>query len=85
MPSYKLIYFNRKARGEASRYIFELAGVQYDDHRIETEQWKELKSKIGFGQLPILEIDGNQYPQSHAHYRHLAREFGLYGANNLER
>ena len=43
MPSYTLIYFNAKGRAEPSRYLFELAGVEYDDKRLEVDEWKKLK------------------------------------------
>ena len=41
---YKLIYFNLRGRAELARLIFAQAGVEYDDHRIEREEWPELKS-----------------------------------------
>ena len=43
MPNYKLTYFNGRGRAEAIRIIFEVAGVEYEDVRIEREAWPELK------------------------------------------
>ncbi|KAJ8044176.1 S-crystallin SL11 [Holothuria leucospilota] len=84
MPSYKLTYFNGRGRAEVVRYMMELKGIEYVDHRIQRETWPELKPKTPNGQLPLLEIDGTEYPQSHAMYRYLARENGLFGSNSKE-
>lgn len=43
MPTYKLTYFNFQGLGEPIRLIFAYAGVQYEDVRIEMDQWPELK------------------------------------------
>lgn len=60
MPSYKLTYFNNKARAELIRYIFALADVKYEDFRIEYSTWDKVKPDIEkilpFGQVPILEV-----------------------------
>lgn len=85
MPSYTLKYFNVKARAEPSRYMFAIAGVNYTDERISSDEWKKLKPTLPLGQLPILEVDGKQIAQSHAIHRFVASELGLYGANSLER
>jgi len=41
--SYKLTYFNGRARGEFIRLIFAQAGVQYEDARVERADWPKLK------------------------------------------
>lgn len=43
MPSYKLIYFNARGRGEMIRLIFAAAGVQYEDCRMTKEEFLKLK------------------------------------------
>ena len=43
MPAYKLTYFDAKARAEVPRLLFAKAGVQYEDVRVNEEQFKELK------------------------------------------
>ena len=40
----KLIYFDGQGRAEASRWIFLLAGVEYEDVRIQYSDWPTLKS-----------------------------------------
>ena len=37
-----------------------------------------------YRQMPVLEIDGVKYCQSHSIARYLAREFGLAGKTSLE-
>ena len=43
MPSYKLTYFDGKARAEPIRYMMELQGITYEDNRIQREKWPEVK------------------------------------------
>jgi len=80
MPvQYKLTYFDLRAVAEPIRLIFTLAGVPFEEERIPFEKWAEIKPtrKIGFGQMPVLHVDGKQLTQSLAIGRYLAREFGL--------
>ncbi|XP_072014440.1 S-crystallin SL11-like [Amphiura filiformis] len=84
MPNYKLIYFNGRGRAEVARYVFALAGAEYEDHRIEFSEWAALKPTMPAGALPVLEVDGARIAQSHAIARYVAREFNLAGDNNLE-
>ena len=44
MPVYKLTYFNARARAEVSRILFALAGVEYEDERIEVADWPARKA-----------------------------------------
>uniref|UniRef100_A0A1I7YRG4 glutathione transferase n=1 Tax=Steinernema glaseri TaxID=37863 RepID=A0A1I7YRG4_9BILA len=85
MPSYKLTYFDVRALGETARLLFTYAGVPFEDVRVTMEQWPELKAKMPWGQLPVLEVDGHTIPQSFAIYRYLANEFGLAGKDALEK
>jgi len=84
MVKYTLVYFNAKGRAELARLLFAQAGVEYEDKRIQREDWASLKSSVPTGQMPYMEVDGLKLCQSMAIARHLAREFSLYGANNLE-
>jgi len=84
---YKLTYFNLYGRGEAVRMMFALAGVEYEDHRIEwaSDDWNALKPKTPFGQLPLLEVDGREFCQSVAITRYLGNKFGFAGKTDLEK
>jgi len=80
----KLWYFGIRGRGEPIRMLLKLAGVEFEDVRIEMEQWPTLKEETPFGQVPVLEVDGVKIAQSNAIMRYLGREYGFAGATNLE-
>jgi len=81
---YRLTYFNGRARAELIRLIFHTAGEEYEDNRIDTASWQQLKPNTPFGALPILEFDGLVLAQSLAIARFLAREFGLAGKSRYD-
>uniref|UniRef100_A0A914XNZ3 glutathione transferase n=1 Tax=Plectus sambesii TaxID=2011161 RepID=A0A914XNZ3_9BILA len=84
MPHYKLTYFNLYGRAETSRILFHLAGVPYDDVRIEMEEWAGKKSDTRWGFLPELEVDGKKLAQSYAIHLYLAKIFGFGGKDEWE-
>uniref|UniRef100_A0A0L8HM98 Uncharacterized protein n=1 Tax=Octopus bimaculoides TaxID=37653 RepID=A0A0L8HM98_OCTBM len=85
MPSYTLYYFNHRGRAEICRMLFAAAGVQYNDRRIESSEWRSMRSNMPCSMMPMLELDNKvQIPQSMAMARFLAREFGFYGRSNIE-
>ncbi|GMT24655.1 hypothetical protein PFISCL1PPCAC_15952 [Pristionchus fissidentatus] len=84
MPSYKLTYFDGRARGEVARQIFHLADVPFEDVRVSMADWPALKASTPFGQVPLLEVDGQPIPQSYAIFRYLAKQFGFAGSTAFE-
>ncbi|GAB1598749.1 S-crystallin 4 [Argonauta hians] len=85
MPSYTLHYFNHRGRAEICRMLFAAGGVQYNDRRIESSEWGNLRNKMPCSMMPMLELDNKiQIPQSMAMARYLAREFGFHGKNNID-
>ncbi len=44
--SFKLTYFNLRGRAELARIIFAYAGVEYEDSRIEKEDWPGMKESL---------------------------------------
>ena len=44
MSSYKLTYFNIRARGEVPRYMFKLKSVDFEDNRIAIDAWPQHKA-----------------------------------------
>jgi len=83
-PTYKLTYFNVKGLGEPIRFLLSYGGVEFEDHRIDKEEWPQLKPSTPFGKTPVLEVDGKQSHQSAAICRYLAKQFGLYGSSDWE-
>lgn len=81
---YTLTYFNSKGRAEVARLIFAQAGVEYEDKRVEKEEWLKLKPSTPSGQLPMLEVDGKQLIGSMVIDRFLGERFGLAGSNDIE-
>jgi hypothetical protein len=94
MPAYKLYYFNRRARAEPARILFNLADVKYEDVRYEREEWlkhreglcslqlllclHEIILEMPFGQMPVLEVDSKKLGQCSAIYQYLAKQFGTF-------
>nr|UCR60996.1 glutathione-S-transferase [Aphelinus asychis] len=83
-PSYKLIYFNARGIAEHIRYVLAYAGLDYVDERVPKERWPELKKTLPYGQLPVLEVNGQQIAQSNAIARYLARKYNLAGQDEWQ-
>ena len=84
MVSYRLTYFNGRGRAEVSRLIFAAVGQQFEDVRIEPNDWPTFKAQTPLGQMPVLEYEGVQLPQSLSIARFLAKQFQLAGRDNFE-
>merc|ERR1711953_707100 len=83
MPNIKLTYFNGRGRGETARLILAYGGMHYEDRRVSFEDMPSLKPSLPFGQLPLLEVDGDTICQSMAIARYLASECGIAGSSGL--
>jgi len=84
MPQYKIIYFNVKALAEPMRFLLSYGNIDFEDVRIEKEDWPALKPSMPMGQMPVLEVDGKRAHQSLAITRYLAKQVGLTGADAWE-
>jgi len=84
MPEYKLIYFNVPGRAELARLLFHYGGQEFEDCRFERSEWPQVKDKMPFLQVPVLEVDGQSLCQSNSIARYLARKFELTGKSDLE-
>lgn len=72
-PKIKLTYFDIEGVAESVRLAFILAGIEFEDNRIQFSQWSELKSKTPNGLLPVMTInDGPMLSQSGAMVRYAA-------------
>lgn len=43
----QLYYFNVKALGEGIRYVLHYGGIEFEDIRIPSADWPNMKEKIG--------------------------------------
>ena len=85
MVHYKLVYFDTRGRAEPVRLIFAQAGVEYEDRRVTTAEWMEMKPDTPFGTLPILEVDGQHVVSGSGPIaRFVAEKLGLAGSSDLE-
>ncbi|KAK2140427.1 hypothetical protein LSH36_1353g00034 [Paralvinella palmiformis] len=85
MPKYKITYFNGTGRAEIARWMFALAGQDYEDHRVSREDWQKIKADTPFQQVPILTVDDTfQFSQSLAIAKFLAKRFGFMGKDEYE-
>ncbi len=86
MAKPKLIYFDAPvSRGEECRLALHIAGVDFEDVRIHRKDWPDLKPKMPFGALPVLEIPGRPaLAQSNAILAFVGREHGLHPLDNFE-
>jgi len=59
MKKVKLSYFDFSGgRGEACRLALYIAGVDFEDDRIDAKNWSAKKPSTPFGAMPIMEIAG---------------------------
>lgn len=79
MTKLKLTYFDSPtSRGEECRLALFIAGVDFEDHRIQRNDWPALKPTTPFGCLPTLELPGKPVvSQSNAILGHIGRHNGL--------
>jgi len=83
-PKLKLIYFNSRGRAEIVRVVLAQGQIDYEDFRFERADWPSLKKTMPFGQVPVLEVNGQKIAQSKAVARYAAKLAGLYGDSALE-
>ncbi|TMW58278.1 hypothetical protein Poli38472_011866 [Pythium oligandrum] len=82
MPQLKLTYFTHPGRAEITRLAFTAAGISFEDERV--TNFPALKPTLPLGQLPVLTVDGAEYPQSMAIARYAARVGGFYPSDPLQ-
>nr|AEB91974.1 glutathione S-transferase sigma 2 [Locusta migratoria] len=83
-PKFKLRYGAIKGLGEPVRFLLSYGKIEFEDERIDLQQWPSVKESMPFGQVPVLEIDGKKTWQSLAICRYLGNQIGLAGANDWE-
>lgn len=83
-PPYKLYYFNGRGAAETIRLLFSYGKIDFEDVRIEQDQWPTLKPSTPFGQLPCIEQNGKKVNQSVAIERFVAKKAKLTGKDEFE-
>ena len=86
MPKYTIHYFAGNGRAMISRAILCFGKADWTNDAIKREDWPTIKKSglCEFEQVPILEIDGKKYSQSHAIELYLAETFNLMGKDKEE-
>jgi glutathione S-transferase len=86
MSKPRLLYFDAPvSRGEECRLALHLAGVEFDDVRLQRAEWLELKPTTPFGSVPVLELPGQPpLAQSNAILVLIGRRHGLHPADDVE-
>ena len=74
-------YFYGRGIGEPTRLILTIGGINFEDRRYSIDEFAKLrdfKSKLPFGQIPVLEVDGTFIGQADSIARFAARLGNLY-------
>lgn len=86
MTAYKLTYFDiPTSRGEECRLAFFVAGVPFEDERLQTAEWAARRANSVFGALPMLTVEGKgTIAQSNAILRFIGSQNGLHPTDPFE-
>ena len=86
MPKYTLHYFPGNGRAVIARAILSCAKADWTNDLIKKEDWPKIKKSglCEFEQVPVLEVDGKKYCESHAINLYLAEVFKLMGKDAEE-
>jgi len=82
----RLIYFDFPAsRGEECRIALHLAGVDFEDVRVQSKDWPAMKDSTPFGALPVLEMPGKPpLAHSNAILVFIGRQHHLHPSDDFE-
>jgi glutathione S-transferase len=82
----RLIYFDAPvSRGEECRLALHLAGVDFEDVRVDMKAWSAMKDQTPYGALPVLELPGKPaLADSNAILVLVGRRHGLHPADDFE-
>ncbi|CAG7717678.1 unnamed protein product, partial [Allacma fusca] len=87
---YTFTYYDARGLGEPARLILAYGGANWKDNRValitpaESPIPEDIKTRLRFGQVPLLEFDGKRLVQSQAIFRYLAKQFNLVGKDEFE-
>lgn len=84
MAEFKILYWHSRGNAEVARIALELAGKEYVEDNCSDETWPERKKEwmskgyLPYGQVPILQHNGNNIAQSGTILRYLGRLYNYY-------
>jgi len=80
MTDYKVTYFKLAgSRGEEVRLALAIAGVPFDDIRVDRDAFQEFKADTPYGSMPVLEVAGyGAIGQTNAILRLIGRRHGMH-------
>ncbi len=86
MTKPKLTYFDAAvSRGEECRLALHLAGVDFEDVRVNPAAWPAMKEQTPYGGLPVLELPGKPaLAHTNAILVLIGRRHGLHPADDFE-
>lgn len=84
MAHYKLTYFDTDGRGAPVRIAFHAAGIDFEDERIDFQQFMARRNDLRFHCVPTLDVDGTIVTQSNAMARYIGKMAGLYPEDDLQ-
>jgi len=63
-PKYVLTYFDIRGRGEVTRLLFKVAGVEFEDKRLTFEEWGKEKENMKSGESSLTcTVQASRFPQ----------------------
>lgn len=85
MTRFKLTYFDIDGgRGEPIRLALHIGGIDFEDVRLKSPEFREARQSFRFQALPVLEIDRQPITQSNALVRYVGKLAGLYPTEDLQ-
>ncbi|KAJ1461817.1 hypothetical protein M885DRAFT_506950 [Pelagophyceae sp. CCMP2097] len=75
----EVVYFDLPGPGEPLRLLLALGGFDFTDTRVPFSEWPALKPTTKWGQLPALNVDGEQLTQHSAISHFLAKQIRIDG------
>ena len=86
MPKYTLHYFGGNGRAVIARALLTYVKADWTNDLIKKEDWPKIKTSglCEYEQVPVLEVDGKKYCESHAINLYLAEVFNLMGKDPEE-
>ena len=83
----RFTYLDKPVKGDAIRYAFVVAGIDFEDERISYAEVARRREAglLPFGQVPVIEVDGETHAQSGALLRWAGRIGGLYPDEHMLR